>query len=195
MWEAVNALDIEGYEMPKSALFKNLTQQETNKINEATWTERYIQPLMELLDTTGLTVLYDSTTEYDALRPDIHVHLKGCPSERAVASFEVKSPWARPKEAEKDLSRVILSCISYHKLDEKSADTDDEVPTNIGVHLKGRQGYVYEVYLYQGMFVAVEVGELEVPSILTRGKVRSIANALGQWSALTVGREMNKWYL
>ncbi|KAI9008015.1 hypothetical protein BC832DRAFT_402671 [Gaertneriomyces semiglobifer] len=129
-------------------------------------------------------LISDSTTEYNALRPDVHVHLSGGHFQRAVASFEIKSPWASSKETQKDLARVILSCISYHKQDEKHYDTEDEIPANLGVHLAGREGRVYEVFLYKALYLAVEIGDLTVPTVLTRGKIKAIASSVNQWNTL-----------
>ncbi|TPX65473.1 hypothetical protein SpCBS45565_g05172 [Spizellomyces sp. 'palustris'] len=147
---------------------------------EATWIARYIAPLLPLKADSDIELTLDSTTDYSTKRPDLFFSLSkdACRSGRAIAAVEIKSPWAASTEKRKDLARVTLACIQYHKEDHYNFTSGNEAQVKIAVHLPGMHGSVYEVYLLKKIFIAVEIGSISLPTALSSRHELALVDAI-----------------
>ncbi|KAJ3159975.1 hypothetical protein HDU86_001240 [Geranomyces michiganensis] len=100
-----------------SQLFMQLdTLPPTDGLHESTWCTRYVSPLFNLLADPSMEWKYDSTTAYASLlRPDYYVSVRD--KDIDLLDCEVKSPFARTSEKQKDLARVLDHTMQRLKAD------------------------------------------------------------------------------
>ncbi|KAJ3187658.1 hypothetical protein HDU85_006050 [Gaertneriomyces sp. JEL0708] len=168
------------------SLVTSLRAEEVGNCQESTWVSRHVVPLLPLIRSWDIDYDIDATTDYNNKRPDVflklanHIEYSG----RAICSWEVKPPGASTVEKQKDLARVIISCIRYLTLDYSKFAGESTALHKLAVHLPGSQGTVYEVFLMPKMFVAVEVGKVTLPVSLGSGQEIPVALAIRQMEIL-----------
>ncbi|KAJ3176809.1 hypothetical protein HDU85_006519 [Gaertneriomyces sp. JEL0708] len=137
---------------------------------EPDWVEKNVGAFLPLLRDRGLEATIDSPTEYDLRRPDVFIKLAPsvCATERALASWEIKSPFA--------------SKVEQGGKGERFGKSDNVY--KIAVYLPGESGTVYEVYLFPKVFLAVEVGRISVPTVLSMGQDMKIVASIFEMEEL-----------
>ncbi|KAI9105719.1 hypothetical protein DFS34DRAFT_681873 [Phlyctochytrium arcticum] len=177
------SLAVESDDDMGTATVKNILQQlcpylqaaEPKKVGEPTWMIRYVAPLFASLLSEKTDVTFDNTTSYGATRPDVFVMDRE--TQRSILTTEIKSRFAGMVEKKKDLARVLVRCIEgvakdAFKWENKSA------PVKMALHLPGDLGTVYEVFLFNRVYVAVDVGSLRVTTVLTQRNSLMMAEAI-----------------
>ncbi|KAJ3187642.1 hypothetical protein HDU85_006032 [Gaertneriomyces sp. JEL0708] len=143
---------------------------------------KHILPFMPLRRSEDIAYDVDATTEYSNMRPAVVLKLgEHCTHpNRAISSWELKTPGASAVEKAKDLGRVINSCIQYLKSEHDQYVGELTLQYKLAVYFPGRQGTVYEVYLLPKMFIAVEIRSVTLPVSLESCEEIPVATAIRQ---------------
>ncbi|KAI8994287.1 hypothetical protein BC832DRAFT_596372 [Gaertneriomyces semiglobifer] len=164
-----------------SSLYTSLTYASPpEKDQESTWTIDRVVPLLKLINDNDLKLKYDTRTDHTTKRPDVQIVLSraACVSQRVVSNIEIKTPWAPATERKKDCARVITSVIRSIASDCETFSIDANQP-KLAVWLNGHHsGIIYEVFLLNGMFVAVEIGPMVIPTSLKMGEEITLARSI-----------------